>query len=869
MLERNSVLALKLVLLLLVYFCIIPVYSQIEPEVNSKSTDEELICYLEKSLVVEKVIYNNKAFKPDEMVHFRDFVVKGITWAAPHVPPTTEYDIYYKNDQNFREIVNFIYTIPVTKQGYYESINTVIEKCESFQIRNEIAIVGKKFIEHFFSLNDSAVQNHLSRTYAKLGTSMMKRIQSSLVEHEKELVRLNAGDDNLTILNKLRLYSQAVYVFDSTQMLSELGDVESKIGDLYFKRKDPRYFNKAVAHYLTAYNCFFSKGDTFNANLCLLKRAMVLGHPVNIQNEKNSDLEEIYENAHMTPLAVTRIAAMPDIVRSRKINGNKIKILSAAYLSTECKSCQVGNSEYPILFYTVLGQYYARQNNLVVAISYYNLALIKSGVGNPMNVSYAYESLINLAILYAKTADLKQSLYCINAALDIAQSEKNYLMIADLNSKKANVYNILNDKNEAVKYAKVALSILDTNSIYSMNQWEIKKNAYEILSSCYKNLGERELADYYLRKKDEIDSRYTVDFENMSKTEDELNTFTSNRKIEDKNKIIINQNITISVKDSLITTKSVLINSKDLILNHLQYSYDTLVTNKRYLIDSVNTIQIGLNELRNEKNNLQSDVDGLKKDKASLLAKMSTGLWSFGGALVVLIILVFVGYKVINSEYKKQMANRVNKTKKDLSAKSKAYVHTVDNSFTSILIYIDKDKDIVKAKRFAENSSKYFRMVHDSIDWEDEKWTLGHELELMDKFFDVEKSVGKEVEIIKDIDRELYNTLFLSDALIMLLKNSISHGFLGDTRAWIFRIQCQKRNDVLYFEVSDNGMALDIQEYSRPDKAKNSLAFLKMRVEFTAKYSSATKKIRPAFSIESEPLISTTIKFILPYETTT
>ena len=66
--------------------------------------------------------------------------------------------------------------------------------------------------------------------------------------------------------------------------------------------------------------------------------------------------------------------------------------------------------------------------------------------------------------------------------------------------------------------------------------------------------------------------------------------------------------------------------------------------------------------------------------------------------------------------------------------------------------------------------------------------------------------------------------------------------------------------------MGDNGKAAEIADYLSKDKKERGLKILKRKIEAIAKLNMKTEDIETPFVIEPIPDISTTIKFIFPYE---
>ena len=111
---------------------------------------------------------------------------------------------------------------------------------------------------------------------------------------------------------------------------------------------------------------------------------------------------------------------------------------------------------------------------------------------------------------------------------------------------------------------------------------------------------------------------------------------------------------------------------------------------------------------------------------------------------------------------------------------------------------------------------------------------------------------------------EIETTRFETDIFTTLLHNSIKHGFKGTDRKYIFTIEAYRVNDLIFFEIHDNGEPSELDEYLNESKDESGLKIIKRKIEMTV----MPKAINyPPFIIEPIKNRGTTIKFIFPYET--
>jgi hypothetical protein len=196
----------------------------------------------------------------------------------------------------------------------------------------------------------------------------------------------------------------------------------------------------------------------------------------------------------------------------------------------------------------------------------------------------------------------------------------------------------------------------------------------------------------------------------------------------------------------------------------------------------------------------------------------------------------------------------------------KVRLRSVINSFNKISLLIYKEQ-FTSVKEYA-NKSAYFLSLFLS-DWDSDNWNLKKELELLDAYYDSEKVLGININIVKDINNiDVEHVMFIPEVFTTLLQNSISHAFKTDfqnSRVFKVKIRLEKDN-LLLIEVSDNGTPSKHEDYIVADKPNKALSLLRQRIEIEFKKLNKIgyDKSR-SFEILAVKGLGTTIKFEFPY----
>lgn len=191
----------------------------------------------------------------------------------------------------------------------------------------------------------------------------------------------------------------------------------------------------------------------------------------------------------------------------------------------------------------------------------------------------------------------------------------------------------------------------------------------------------------------------------------------------------------------------------------------------------------------------------------------------------------------------------------------KGKLHSIRNNYNTLTNLIT-EKKIEKAELYALETGNILSYLLNT--WQDDLWTLEDELNLLDSYNQLEIIVDNKVEIIKNMPKmDLAKIPFMQDMFFTLFKNSIEHGFKSKDGRHIFTINGKVMGNVLYFEVSDNGIPSAKEVYNRKDKPNRGLNLFKRRIENEfLKYGDG--KVKNYYIVETSENAGTTIKFMHP-----
>lgn len=237
--------------------------------------------------------------------------------------------------------------------------------------------------------------------------------------------------------------------------------------------------------------------------------------------------------------------------------------------------------------------------------------------------------------------------------------------------------------------------------------------------------------------------------------------------------------------------------------------------------------------------------------------------WSIG-IIIALIALAFA----INWIQTKKNNEKLKNTKAELNTLAKGKLHNLKTDYADILDLLDNN-EISNAKEYADKSAEYLTIALNDVNWESTRWTLGEELTLLNYFYEAQKVILPNLSIVtRDIQKDLDNSILVTEVFTTLLHNSILYGFIGKDSSGqcIFNIKIEKRGSWLFFEISDNGLVQNEEVvFLNPEKPNKGLALLKRRIETEIKLKRKMKRGLDFFSAKSNKSEGITINFMFPY----
>jgi len=611
----------------------------------------------------------------------------------------------------------------------------------------------------------------------------------------------------LYIPSSLSAYLFAAEIYDSVGNNFGLAKIENSVGRICESKNDNFFLNEAYIHYQNAgYYC------------------QAIPDSVNLVLEQLS-CEYINYNRGLASNPLLCLYEFWNLINSGKYG-----------ISPSTRNYCLGE----------LGTYFLNLNDsesLGVAQTYYSAAII--GEIESDDVEQLYDVLFNSANLAVKVHDTDGAVSYIDKIQGVQETSTDLYLLLKNTIRISNTYYRVGFYRIAIGWAKQAVES-NVSLLNSPRQNEILETGYAALALYYRELGKVDSATFFSNASNAAARGYLDEVNEIRKLEMEYRSRIDNKFIGNQNqKILQQQESLIALNRILLFTQEMLFKKSDSLL---RISTEIEIAKKEMIA------------LQNQKKDLNNDISNLEKAKR----KSDISAFMLLSSTLVLLIFIWIGWRLYKGRMKENK-ERLEKSALLLNSKSKSRIHNLQNNYEKFL-YLLRCKGNEAGKAYALRCAHFFRTVLNKWDWDDRKWTLSQELELMYEFLPTENCLNKDITIVEEFpDVAIYSARFESEVLTTLLSNSIKHGFKEKNKKFFFTIRGWIEGDVIKIEVSDNGKPDELEDYLSLDGKENGLKILKTKIETISKLNPVMNAHR-AFIIEPITNQGTTIKFALPYE---
>jgi hypothetical protein len=529
------------------------------------------------------------------------------------------------------------------------------------------------------------------------------------------------------------------------------------------------------------------------------------------------------------------------------------------------------NSEILSNTYRALRNYFDKSGDIESAKTYAFLTIIANIQFPVKNLKDIARDITDLAGIYSRSHNIDAARKYSDFAIELSKKAGNpygeALRILD----KAQCLIDNNLSNEALELSKKMFDLADTTSILGGDI--ITEYSSGLLSEIYGKLDSMRLANYY-------SSIYTSKRANLLKEYDLMSETDANY-TEDKDATNIDHlNIELTEVNKHLAAsmiKALELRKEIQLLNTQKEGLQTAAALIRNKNDSLLSQQKALNTTNSSlsKHNDTLTKENVRLDEDNALKKKrlrATFWWAaiiLGSMLIITIIVTRIQrQRILTRDLKiEQERKKIIDTRAELSSLAKGKLHNVRGDYNSFIALILKS-DFSTATLYAEKCAALFSLALDKWDWEKNAYTLADELATLNAFCETQKVLGKKIIIEPSFASDLNSDqiLFMPEVFTTLLHNSIKHGLRDNDAALKFNIGVTRKDDFLFFEVSDNGIPSKIESYLKPEKPNKGLALLRRRIENILEGKKDQKKFEHKFEISIN--LGTTIKFIFPYEST-
>lgn len=242
-------------------------------------------------------------------------------------------------------------------------------------------------------------------------------------------------------------------------------------------------------------------------------------------------------------------------------------------------------------------------------------------------------------------------------------------------------------------------------------------------------------------------------------------------------------------------------------------------------------------------------------------------LWALTGAGL------FIGSIYYQNMYRQR---KLKAARLQLTSLARAKLHNIRSKYNSIYLLALQQPEtssdtgdgrpLTLLTDYIDKSSIYFKALLNG--WKKEDWTIADELGLLQKFYESEIVVKRKVAILTDFAGvPVGKVKFMQEVFTTLLDNSMSYAFPKVAHECVFTIRIQKTENILHFEVGDNGQGADLEKY-RSDDTNDGLNILNERIVNAFELAGYRRSRIPDIVISASRENGTVIKFDYPYAET-
>jgi hypothetical protein len=770
---------------------------------------------------------------------------------------------YYSSDATFKQIIAAIDSLAITPESFTSSIIT--------HLKNRISNLPHQGLRAY------AATHLINRVYtSQIDTSLILATQvfftivdSSLTEPftlTQVAEKLSALASTYICLSDmdgaLELYLGAEMFADSSKNLTLKARIEEQIGDFYMRRNMGVYKRKAADHYIEASNRFLEDRNYTSFSIARLKGSRLrFASPYG-----PSLLETVAKRKTKKPYE-----ELLDSLWGTKFDEASSLLLRTAYQSFN-KPNERENNFCAFQIYSSLGQYFESTNDLKTAKIYTLLALLSlTASWENIEISDFILTLRQLAHQYELMELEDTALKYYDTAIRIASWFEQKALEVESILDKARFLFVINQSDAALALAKEQFVFVDELPLQDQDNISsaINETVYKIYDQLVGSSTNWTTIDSLRRKSSFYDSAksyyqqyksnqadYIDELEMMANKEMDYQTDRFDKKVRDVNKILSETNLLLSSTQTEVRQRK-----KELqILNGTLAVKDQTLASKLTLIDSLNNIKKTLDaEIANRK----EEIKGLESESKEKDREIHNKTLSLIYVSIAFAVLFYSGLSIYKYRIKKK-DHKIKDTRDELTSIAKRRIHNNKSNFSRLTQYL-MIEEYNTAFKYLERCKDVFSLLLEKWNWEENKYTLQDEWDLVLASYEIEKVNGAIVTIDRDFTEiEPKETLFMPEILTMLLENSIKHGFKEKKDNCHFKVKAERHGDFIFFTVSDNGIPRERERYFVKNLPHKGFALVKQRILNILENRKNIPRGIEKFCLDLNQ--GTTIQFIFPYE---
>lgn len=742
--------------------------------------------------------FDNKTYSHDDYAILIDTLVNIILSGKIKNNYTAFTDPLKKHLCQYNHVVEKIYTLPDTKEGYNskvaDSIKQIISKIQDPIARLSLSL---RFFGMFFkAFNDD--------TYYKfVYENAISIINATNKKNEKAYCYEAMGDFYSRwhfFQDALNNYYFAASIYSEDNQVFKIAMVWNKIGDLFSRRSLKSYINKATSLYFSSSEQLKQFGYKEYYYLSKIQYGLSLLYEIEFDIRREEQNLSLCREIIMEVAGALKNKSQFESSIFQNINSDFL-FLCSEYFTSQSAELSKSFAEASLIMY------------LKTLFNY--------------NPDYFLASLSNLSWINAKLKNKSEALKYIEYIQQYAKLNGLEYTTSWAYDRKGIVLNRLGLFQDAIISVNTGIAPEKLSKFHWTDSIRLEEGKYYDLRWSYEGLGKKDSANYYNEKLNQVYSYYLEEFTELSEmeiryeSERESKNYSKISTYYEKLKDSLNDRVknTVAIKNILESKNRELLNRNGLLSDTLNSKKDSLQKREREFQAAQDSIKIARESLRR----IDSSYNIVKqqKEKAGKRKQNANRLTIFSFLISAGIIgVAYRRNKYYKGELTKKQKAEVERAKAQekevFELKNQAIANTLNpHSLKNITFGLQSEplhltKDEMSSQLLKLNT--FFQKLY-AYTKDDSEYTLNEELGFIKNYSDFQCINKRHLAISLEISENVYRVKDIHLPSLLLfncVENSYAKAFEEKRDCGnMININAREEDGFVILSVADNGKGLD------------------------------------------------------------